>query len=120
MGDLALNHVIPTALKYQNKLIQNVKGLKEIGLGEAYSGTTIDMIKKISNHVTTIKTTVDEMIERRKKANKIEDMRERAMMYCDEISTLFQTIRYSVDKLELMVDDEDWPLVKYREMLFSR
>lgn len=120
MGDLALNHVIPTALKYQNKLIQNVKGLKEIGLGEDYSGTTIDMIKKISNHVTTIKTTVDEMIERRKKANKIEDMRERAVMYCDEISTLFQTIRYSVDKLELMIDDEDWPLVKYREMLFSR
>jgi glutamine synthetase len=120
MGDLALNHVIPTALKYQNKLIQNVKGLKEIGLGEDYSGTTIDMIKKISKHVTTIKTTVDEMIERRKKANKIEDMRERAMMYCDEISTLFQTIRYSVDKLELMIDDEDWPLVKYREMLFSR
>jgi glutamine synthetase len=120
MGDLAMNHVIPTALKYQNKLIQNVKGLKEIGLGEDYSGTTIDMIKKISNHVTTIKTTVDEMIERRKKANKIEDMRERALMYCDEISTLFQTIRYSVDKLELMVDDEDWPLVKYREMLFSR
>ena len=120
MGDLALNHVIPTALKYQNKLIQNVKGLKEIGLGEDYSGTTIDMIKKISKHVTTIKTTVDEMIERRKKANKIEDMRERAMVYCDEISTLFQTIRYSVDKLELMIDDEDWPLVKYREMLFSR
>ncbi|KAA9346140.1 glutamine synthetase III family protein [Adhaeribacter soli] len=120
MGDLAMNHVIPTALKYQNKLIQNVKGLKEIGLGEDYSGTTIDMIKKISNHVTTIKTSVDEMIERRKKANKIEDMRERALMYCNEISTLFQTIRYSVDKLELMVDDEDWPLVKYREMLFSR
>ncbi|MBK0402985.1 glutamine synthetase III [Adhaeribacter sp. BT258] len=120
MGDLAMNHVIPTALKYQNKLIQNVKGLKEIGLGEDYSGTTIDMIKKISKHVTTIKTTVDEMIERRKKANKVEDMRERAVMYCDEISTLFQTIRYSVDKLELMIDDEDWPLVKYREMLFSR
>ncbi|MFC5270198.1 glutamine synthetase III [Adhaeribacter terreus] len=120
MGDLAMNHVIPTALKYQNKLIQNVKGLQELGLGNEYSETTLDMIKKISRHVTTIKTTVDEMVERRKKANKLEDLREKAIMYCDDIAALFKDIRYSVDKLELMIDDEDWPLVKYREMLFSR
>ncbi|HSI90421.1 MAG TPA: hypothetical protein VK927_04850, partial [Adhaeribacter sp.] len=120
MGDLALNHVIPTALKYQNKLIQNVQGLKEIGLEPDYWETTIEMIKKISEHVTTIKTNVDEMIQRRKKANKLEDTRERAIMYCDEIASIFQVIRYSADKLELMIDDEDWPLVKYRELLFSR
>jgi glutamine synthetase len=120
MGDLAMNHVIPTALKYQNKLIQNVKGLQEIGLGKEYSETTLDMIKKISKHVSTIKTNVDEMIERRKKANKEEDLRKRAIMYCDDIAANFDSIRYSVDKLELMVDDEDWPLVKYREMLFSK
>jgi glutamine synthetase len=120
MGDLAMNHIIPTALKYQNKLIQNVKGLMELGLDKEYSETTLDMIKKISKHVTTIKTKVDEMVDRRKKANKMEDLREKAIMYCDDIASIFGDIRYSADKLELMIDDEDWPLVKYREMLFSR
>ena len=120
MGDLAMNHVIPTALKYQNKLIQNVKGLQELGLGSDFSETTLDMIKNISKHVTTIKTKVDQMVELRKQANKLEDLREKAIMYCEQIASLFAEIRYSVDKLELTVDDEDWPLVKYREMLFSR
>jgi glutamine synthetase len=120
MGDLAVNHVIPTALAYQTKLINNVRGLRELGLDEELSQVTVNMIKDISRYVSTIKTTVDEMTEARKQANKIEDMRERAIAYCDEIKSKFDTIRRAVDKLERMVADEDWPLVKYRELLFSR
>ncbi|CAN5912691.1 glutamine synthetase III [soil metagenome] len=119
MGDLAVNHVIPTAVEYQTKLIQNFKGLKEIGLDEQeYTETTLNSIKAISKHINTIKTNVEAMIEKRKVANKVEDTRDRAMMYCDEVFPYFEVIRYSVDKLELMISDESWPLVKYREMLF--
>ncbi|GHA58745.1 glutamine synthetase III family protein [Pontibacter akesuensis] len=118
MGDLAVNHVVPTAIAYQNKLIQNVRGLKEIGLEDAYTDSTIEAIKTMSRHITAIQKNVNEMIEARKVANKIDDPRERAIMYNERIFGFFDTIRYSVDKLELMVDDEDWPLVKYRELLF--
>ncbi|ALJ00485.1 glutamine synthetase III family protein [Rufibacter tibetensis] len=119
MGDLAMNHIIPTAIAYQTKLVQNIKGLREIGLdNDEYINTTLETIKDISGHLTTIKNTVDAMIEQRKVANKIEDTRERAIMYTDEVLGFFDTLRYSVDKLELIVEDEQWPLVKYREMLF--
>ncbi|NDK54476.1 glutamine synthetase III family protein [Pontibacter fetidus] len=118
MGDLAVNHVIPTAVAYQNKLIQNIRGLKDLGLEDEYTATTIEAIKKMSRHITTIQRSVDAMIEARKVANKIEDARERAIMYREQVFSYFDTIRYSVDKLELMVDDEDWPLVKYRELMF--
>ena len=120
MGDLAVNHVIPTAIAYQNKLIQNVRGLKDLGLEDEYTQTTVDTLKKMSRHITTIQKSVDEMINARKVANKIEDARERAIMYREQVFGLFDTIRYSVDKLELMVDDEDWPLIKYRELMFRR
>ncbi|WP_439882973.1 glutamine synthetase III family protein [Pontibacter sp. MBLB2868] len=120
MGDLAVNHVIPTAIAYQNKLILNIRGLKDLGLEDEYTQTTLDAIKKMSRHITTIQKNVDEMIEARKVANKIDDVRERAIMYRDKIVEYFETIRYSVDKLELMVDDEDWPLIKYRELMFRR
>ncbi len=119
IGDLALNHIIPTAIAYQNKLITNVKGLKEIGL-EKESKPVIDIIKEISKHISTIQTEVEEMTEARKKANNIEEARKRAIMYGTEVKGHFEAIRYAVDKLELLVDDEDWPLVKYREMLFLR
>jgi glutamine synthetase len=119
IGDLCLNHIIPTAIAYQNKLIENVKGLKELGL-EKEGKTVIEAIRDISKYVTTIQTEVDAMTEARKKANKIEHARERAIAYCDEVRPHFEKIRYAVDKLELLVDDEDWPLVKYREMLFIR
>ncbi|MBA9077306.1 MULTISPECIES: glutamine synthetase III [Rufibacter] len=120
MGDLAANHVIPTAVAYQTKLVQNIKGLREIGLeDDEYTKSTLDTIKNISRHLTTIKTNVEAMVEARKVANKVEDTRERAIQYNENIKSYFDTIRYSVDKLELIVDDEQWPLVKYREMLFS-
>jgi glutamine synthetase len=117
LGDLALNHIVPTAIKYQNKLINNVKGLKELGL-EAETAPTVEMIRTISRHVSTIITQVDAMVEARKVANNVESVRERAILYCDQVKAFFDPIRYAADKLELMVDDEDWPLVKYRELLF--
>ncbi|WP_400190772.1 glutamine synthetase III [Hymenobacter sp. B81] len=118
MGDLAVNHIIPTAVAYQNKLIQNVKGLRELGLDDEYTQVTVDSIKEISRRIATIKTTVGDMVERRKVANKLEDTRERALAYSENIRPCFDVIRRQVDKLELLVSDEDWPLVKYRELLF--
>ncbi|SFF84466.1 glutamine synthetase III family protein [Pontibacter chinhatensis] len=118
MGDLAMNHVVPTAIAYQNKLIQNVRGLKELGLEDEYTESTIQGIKKMSGYITAIQKNVRDMVNARKVANKIEDARERAIMYNEEVLSYFEPIRYAVDKLELMVDDNDWPLVKYRELLF--
>jgi glutamine synthetase len=118
LGDLAVNHIIPTALAYQTKLIINVKGLRDLGLDDEHSQVTVDMIKAISGYVSTIKSTVDAMVEARKAANKLEDARARAVAYCDEIKEKFAIIRRAADKLELLVADEDWPLVKYRELLF--
>ena len=118
MGDLAINHIIPTAVAYQTKLVNNVRGLRELGLDDENSQVTVDTIKAISRHIFTIKTQVDEMVESRKVANKLDDTRERAIAYCETVKAHFDTIRRSVDKLELMVADEDWPLVKYRELLF--
>jgi glutamine synthetase len=118
MGDLAINHIIPTAVAYQTKLVTNVRGLRELGLDDENSQVTVDTIKAISRHISTIKTNVDEMVQSRKVANKIDDTRERAIAYCDTVKAHFDTIRRAVDKLELMVADEDWPLVKYRELLF--
>ncbi|TPG58242.1 glutamine synthetase III, partial [Hymenobacter nivis] len=118
MGDLAINHIIPTAIAYQTKLLQNVQILRELGLDDEHTQITVDMIKAISSYVGTIKTTVDEMVEARKVANKLTDVRAQAIAYCDDIKTKFASIRRAVDKLELLVADEDWPLVKYRELLF--
>ncbi|WP_018477844.1 glutamine synthetase III family protein [Pontibacter roseus] len=120
MGDLAMNHVIPTAVAYQNKLIQNIRGLKDLGMEEEYMETTIESIKRISRHIKNIQVNAVEMIQSRKQANKIEDVRERAIYYNEKVLSYFEPIRTSVDKLELMVDDEDWPLVKYRELMFRR
>lgn len=119
MGDLAMNHIIPAALLYQSKLIENVKGLKDIGIESKYYSTTLDTIKQIAEHVTVIKKNVDDMIEARKVANEMVDSREKAVTYCHKVKGYFEIIRYHVDKLELLVSDEEWPLVKYREMLFS-
>lgn len=120
IGDLAMNHVIPTAISYQNTLIANVKGLKELGLGEEVYKPTLDTIKEISQHIQSIITYVDEMTEARKLANNLNDSRERAISYCDSVRAFFEPIRYAVDKLELLVDDEQWPLPKYRELLFIK
>jgi glutamine synthetase len=121
MGDLASNHIIPTSLKYQTELINNVRGLKEILDEKSFKKAAqaqLEIIQQISEHVNIIKTAVDKMIESRKVANKITNARKLADAYCYKVQPYFDTIRYSVDKLELMVDDEIWCLPKYREMLF--
>ena len=122
LGDIARNHVIPTALEYQNKLIENVKGMKSIfdKEYEEMSKEQLNIIKEISDHVSKINKNVNEMIEARKKANHIEDATDCAYQYCNNVKPYFDIIRYHCDKLELIVDDEIWPLTKYREMIFTR
>ena len=122
LGDIARNHIIPTAIKYQNVLIKNVRGLKEIFADdfEKHSREQLEIIKEISVHIESINSNITNMIDARKKANKITDAQERAEAYCDEVKPFFDEIRYHCDKLELVVDDEIWPLTKYRELLFTR
>jgi len=123
LGDLAINHVVPTAINYQNILIDNVKGLKEILDGKDYremSQPHIDSIKKISAHVKNIRQMVSNMVDARKKANDAQDIAESALLYDKEVQVWFDQIRYHIDKLELICDDNIWPLPKYRELLFMR
>ncbi len=123
LADLAGNHIIPTAIRYQNILVENVKGLKEIlpkDQFEKQAEVQIGIIEKISEHVIFIRTQVKEMIEKRKDANLIEEPGEKATFYCNEVKPYFDEIRYHVDKLEVLIDDEMWTLPKYREMLFVR
>ncbi len=118
MGDLAMNHIIPTAIAYQSKLINNANGLKGLGIDNK---AVVKTIVEISGYIETIKSGVREMIEERKRINKIADTYKRAIAYCDDIKEkYFDQIREAVDELELLIDDEDWPLVKYRELLFLR
>ncbi|POS02488.1 glutamine synthetase [Flavobacterium croceum DSM 17960] len=122
LGDIARNHVIPTAIRYQNTLIENVKGLKEI-FGKDFEKVAkeqIALIKEISTHIEGINTNVDAMTEERKKANNLSSSEKMAEAYCDKVKPYFETIREHCDKLELLVDDEIWTLTKYRELLFTR
>jgi glutamine synthetase len=120
MGDLVLNHVVPTAVKYQSVLAGNIAALKEVGIKGKHTENTIETIKVISEYVDTILESVENMTEARKKANNTESTRDRAILYNTEVRGYFDKIRYCVDKLELLIDDEDWPLVKYRELLMVR
>ncbi|WP_143961682.1 glutamine synthetase III family protein [Litoribacter populi] len=118
MGDLALNHIIPTAINYQNKLIQNAQGMKDLGLDNT---AAVETIKEVSNYIESIKSNVNGMVDVRRRLNKVTNIKEKAKGYSSEVKeAYFQKIRYAVDKLELLVDDEHWPLVKYREMLFLK
>jgi glutamine synthetase len=120
IGDLATTYILPAAIKYQNVLITNIQGLKDIGIDENGYANQKHIATKISEHISNISSSVESMITARKAANKIEDTREKAIAYCDTIKSHFDKIRYHVDKLELLVDDEFWELPKYREMLFLR
>jgi glutamine synthetase len=121
LGDVARNHVIPTAVKYQNTLIENVSGLKNIfGTDfKKHANEQIDLIEKISLHIAGINSKVEEMTQGRKKANKLKGQKA-ADAYCNKVRPYFDEIRYHCDKLEMMVDDELWPLAKYRELLYTR
>jgi glutamine synthetase len=120
IGDLALNHIIPTAVKYQSVLIRNIEGMKTAGIKGKHTKNTIDTIEQISEYMDTMLESVEAMTEARKKANNTDAVRERAILYNTEVKSYFDKIRYCVDKLELLVDDEDWPLVKYRELLLVK
>jgi len=120
MGDLADNVIIPTAINYQTTLIENVKGLKDLGLGEETYAAQLEIIKKISVHVNFIRKSVLDMVNERKKANNIEDIREKSIAYDEKVKSYFEPIRYHVDKLEQLVDDSKWPLPKFRELLFMK
>jgi glutamine synthetase len=120
MGELVTNVIIPAAVTYQSKLVENVKGLKDLGLEPSAYAAQLDIIGQISEHVNFIKTHVDEMVNERKKANRIEDLRQKAIDYDEKVKTYFHPIRYHVDKLEQLVDDSLWPLPKFRELLFIK
>ncbi len=121
MGDLASTLILPAAVRYQNDIIKNILGLKEVGLPETSYANQKQILGVLSDHINTIADNVEKMIEARKVANEIEDMRDKAIAYCDDVKgNYFDIIRYHVDKLELMVDDNYWPLPKYRELLFLR
>ncbi|MFN7274994.1 MAG: glutamine synthetase III, partial [Bacteroidota bacterium] len=121
MGDLAINHILPAAIRYQNELLANVNGLKAAGLGKEAYQSQLDILTAVSKHIQVIHQQVDQMVEARKKANAIENAREKAIAYDKDIKAVyFDEIRYHVDKLEHLVDDDLWTLPKYREMLFIR
>jgi len=123
LGDLAINHIVPTAVAYQTQLVQNVQGLRDIFSEEEFNelaGARKELIKTLSNHVSAIKLEVGEMVEARKKCNVIEDETEKAYAYDKEVRPYLEEVRKHIDKLELIVDNEMWPLPKYRELLFFR
>jgi glutamine synthetase len=119
IGDLAMNHVVSTAVKYQARLVQTAKSLKDMEL-IIEAEPVINIIKEISERVTIISRLVHDMTEARKRINNIDDIEEHAKLYGNEVKGFFEDIRYHVDKLEILIDDEDWPLVKYRELLYIR
>lgn len=123
LADLARNHIIPTAIRYQNKLIENVQGLKDI-FGEkefkSIAKEQIDLIKTISEKISKIKVGVDELLTEKEKSHIVEDSHERALAFAHKVKPFFERIREDVDDLEMMVDDEIWPLTKYRELLFTK
>ena len=123
LGDLAMNHIIPMATRYQTSLIDNVYKMKDLFPAEkasVLSARNLEIIEDIACRTNFIKEKVDEMVEARKVANKIDSEREKAIAYHDTIVPMLEEIRYHIDKLELVVDDQMWTLPKYRELLFIR
>jgi len=120
IGELGMNVIIPAAIAYQSRLVENAVGLKELGLSKDTYKAQLDIINKIAEHVNIVKADIEEMVEARKKANTIENMRDKAIEYDEKVKPFFQSIRYHADKLEQLVDDSLWPLPKFRELLFIK
>lgn len=120
IGEVANSMIIPATISYQNTLIDNAKGLKELGLSGAALDTPVAIINKLSEHLTVVKNSTDAMLEQRKKVNALEDTREKAVGYDEKVKSYFDEIRYHADKLEQIVDDSVWPLPKFRELLFMK
>jgi glutamine synthetase len=123
LADLAINHIVPVAIEYQTKLLENVKNLKEVFDLDEYkklASGRLELIKTINEHVSSIKAKREAMIEERKKSNAVSDIVKRAVAYDKNVKPYLEEIREHIDKLELIVDNEKWPLPKYRELLFTR
>ncbi|MFN5418490.1 MAG: glutamine synthetase III [Flavobacteriia bacterium] len=123
INDISQSHILPAVVTYQNRLIQNAQGLISVlgeKAGKAAAKSQIELIEEISEHLNGLKSKCDAMLEARKVANDIENIEDRAIAYCDKVKVYFEEIRYHADKLELLVDDELWPMPKFREMLFTR
>jgi glutamine synthetase len=120
MGELVKSTIIPAAITYQIRLVENAKGLKDIGLNKETYQAQLEIIMDLSKHINAIKTNVDAMVEERKKANKIENLRELAIAYDEKVKAYFEPIRNHVDRLEQLIDDKLWPLPKFRELLFIK
>ena len=121
LGDLCMNHIIPVATEYQSMLLDNLFKMRAVfdkEKADYLSKEDAALIEEIAAHISAIKTNVDDMVDARKAANKLEDAREKAVAYHDTVCAYFDTIRYHVDKLELIVDNQMWTLPKYRELLF--
>jgi glutamine synthetase len=120
IGDMCLNHVIPAAVRYQNILIENIKGIKEIFGNDymQYCSSEIETLKKISTYINNVSADVEALVEARKKANRIESIAWRAKAYSHDVKDMMDKVRVSADNLEMLIDDEMWPLPKYRELLF--
>ncbi len=121
MGELATSHILPVAIRYQNLLSNNIRGLKEAGIPETGFANQKQILEKISEHINKTSDLVEKMIEARKVCNNMDNTRTKAIAYQSQVKdTFFDAIRYHVDKLEILVDDREWYLPKYREMLFLR
>lgn len=123
LGDLAVNHIVPAGIRYQQQLSESLNSLKAALSTEAFEKTTgkqVEMLGEVAGHINSVISLAEDMLNARKKANKIEDARDKAIAYCEEVKPYFDKIRKHVDKLEQMVDDELWPLPKYRELLFVK
>ena len=121
MGEIATSHILPAAIRYQNLLANNIRGLKEAGVSEAGFANQKQILEKISEHINSTSDLVEKMIDARKICNNMTNTRTKAIAYQSQVKdAYFDEIRYHVDKLELLVDDREWYLPKYREMLFLR
>lgn len=122
-GDLMQTHIIPAAVRYQNVLLENIKGMKDVlgeKAGKDAASSQIEILNEITKHLSQVKKLSDELVEARKKSNTIEDAEKKAFKYCDEVKSLFEPIKYHADKLELLIADEFWPVPKLREILFTK
>ena len=120
LGEIVINQIIPACIEYQNKLIANVKGLKEVGLGEKLYEAQVKLLTQISESIDKLVKLDKEMFDLRVKGNDLTNVQKQAALYCDKVRPIMDEIRDVADGLESIVDDELWPLPKYREMLFSK
>jgi glutamine synthetase len=123
MEDISLNQILPAAVKYQKVMVDNLTGLKNVLNASEFktaANAQLEMVKEMSERINIIKESVDKMVEERKKANNLDSPKKQALAYCDKVKPYFETVRYQVDKLERLIDNEVWPLPKYRELLYIK